>query len=137
MALAARLPRIPAGRFVTLKGQRRLLFGADPDPAQVQATRDMVAATSLPTMGRFYGALGKHDESEALEALAGIPTLVLVGDRDKLTPPRHSRRLAELVPHAELRELPGRGHMLAYEATDEVVDAFRSVLDSAAQPEPR
>ncbi|GAA2167292.1 hypothetical protein GCM10009845_28330 [Pedococcus bigeumensis] len=60
---------------------------------------------------------------------------MLVGDRDKLTPPRHAHRLAELVPHAELRELPGRGHMLTYEATDEVVDAVRSVLDSAAQPE--
>lgn len=132
MALAARLPGIPAGRFVTLGGQRRLLFGVDPDPVQVQATRDMVAATSLPTMGRFFGALAEHDESEALEALDGIPTVVLVGDRDKLTPPRHARRLAELVPHAELRELPGRGHMLMFEATDEVVDAFASVLGASA-----
>ena len=131
MAVAARLPRIPAGRLVTRRGQRRLLFGVDADPAQVQATRDMVARTSLPTLGRFFGALAEHDESEALEALDGIPTLVLVGDRDKLTPPRHSHRLAELVPHAELRELPGRGHMLMYEATDEVVDAFRAVLDAA------
>ena len=131
MALAARLPRIPAGRFVTRNGQRRLLFGVDPDPAHVQLTRDMVARTSLPTMGRFFGALGEHDESEALEALRGIPTLVLVGDRDKLTPPRHAHRLGELVPHAELRELPGRGHMLMYEATDEVVDAVQSVLDAA------
>jgi pimeloyl-ACP methyl ester carboxylesterase len=134
-AIAARLPRLPAGRFVTLKGQRRLLFGLDPDPAHVQLTRDMVAGTSLPTMGRFFGALGEHDESEALAALRGIPTVVLVGDRDRLTPPHHSRRLAELVPHAELRELPGRGHMLVYEATDEVLDAFRKVLDTAAQPE--
>jgi pimeloyl-ACP methyl ester carboxylesterase len=55
-----------------------------------------------------------------------------VGDRDKLTPPRHARRLAELVPHAELCELPGHGHMLMYEATDEVVDALRSALDAGA-----
>ena len=137
MAVAARLPRLPAGRFVTLKGQRRLLFGIDPDPAHEQLTRDMVAGTSLPTMGRFFDALGEHDESEALGALDGIPTIVLVGDHDKLTPPRHSHRLAELVPHAELRELPGRGHMLVYEATDEVLDALRSVLDAAVQPDPR
>jgi pimeloyl-ACP methyl ester carboxylesterase len=135
MSLAARMPRLPAGRFVTVKGQRRLLFGVDPDPEQVQLTRDMVAGTSLPTMGRFFGALGQHDESEALEALDGIPTLVLVGDRDRLTPPRHAHRLAELVPHAELRELPGRGHMLVYEATDEVVDAFHTVLDATGQAE--
>jgi pimeloyl-ACP methyl ester carboxylesterase len=135
MALAARMPRIPAGRFVTTRGQRRLLFGADADPSQVQLTRDMVASTPLPTMGRFYGALGEHDESEALTQLDGIPTVVLVGDRDKLTPPRHGERLAELIPHAKLRTLPGRGHMLMYEATEDVVDAFHCVLDAAIQRE--
>ena len=136
MAVASRMPPIPAGRLVTTRGQRRLLFGADADPPQVQLTRDMVASTPLPTLGRFFGALGEHDESEALAQLAGIPTVVLVGDRDKLTPPRHGQRLVELVPHAELRILPGRGHMLMYEATDEVVDAFHSVLEAAIQPEP-
>jgi pimeloyl-ACP methyl ester carboxylesterase len=135
MALAARMPRIPAGRFVTTRGQRRLLFGADADPSQVQLTRDMVASTPLPTMGRFYGALGEHDESAALPQLDGIPTVVLVGDHDKLTPPRHGHRLASLIPHAELRILPGRGHMLMYEATEDVVDAFHSVLDAAIQAE--
>ena len=137
MALASRMPEIPAGRFVTTRGQRRLLFGADAEPSHVQLTRDMAASTSLPTMGRFFGALGEHDESEALSQLAGIPTVVLVGDRDRLTPPRHGRRLAELVPHAELRILPGRGHMLVYEATDEVVDAFHTVLHVAIQPRTR
>lgn len=132
MALASRMPGIPAGRFVTNRGQRRLLFGADADPSHVQLTRDMVARTSLPTMGRFFGALGEHDESEALSQLAGIPTVVLVGDRDRLTPPRHGRRLAELIPHAELRILTGRGHMLVYEATDEVVEAFTTLLSPVA-----
>ncbi|NYG07037.1 pimeloyl-ACP methyl ester carboxylesterase [Phycicoccus badiiscoriae] len=135
MALASRMPGLPAGRFVTRRGQRRLLFGADAQPAHVQLTRDMVAGTPLPTMGRFFGALGEHDESEALSQLAGMPTVVLVGDRDRLTPPRHGRRLAELVPHAELRILPGCGHMLVYEATDEVLDAFHTVLDASIQPE--
>jgi pimeloyl-ACP methyl ester carboxylesterase len=137
MALASRMPRLPAGRFVTTRGQRRLLFGADADAAHVQLTRDMVASTSLPTMGHFFGALGEHDESEALSQLAGIPTVVLVGEHDKLTPPRHGRRLAELIPHAELRILPRRGHMLIYEATDQVVEAFHSVLAAPIHPEPR
>jgi pimeloyl-ACP methyl ester carboxylesterase len=135
MALAARMPRVPTGRLVTTRGQRRLLFGPDADPRHVQLTRDMVASTSLPTLGRFFGALGGHDETEALTQLAGIPTVVLVGDQDKLTPPRHGRRLGELIPHADLRVLPGRGHMLMYEATDEVVDAFHSVIDAAIQPD--
>ncbi|HEV7194854.1 MAG TPA: alpha/beta hydrolase [Pedococcus sp.] len=135
MSLAARLPRIPVGRLVTTRGQRHLLFGVDADPEHVRLTREQVASTTLPTMGRFFAALNEHDEAAALAGFAGVPTVILVGDRDKLTPPRHSRTLAELVPHAELVVLPGRGHMLGYEATDEVVAAFRSVLD-AAQSQP-
>jgi pimeloyl-ACP methyl ester carboxylesterase len=87
-------------------------------------------------MGRFYSALSEHDEAEALAQLEGVPTVVLVGDRDRLTPQRHAERLAELVPHAELRVLEGCGHMLGYEATDEVVSALCSVVE-AAQAEAR
>ncbi|KQU68050.1 alpha/beta fold hydrolase [Phycicoccus sp. Root101] len=128
MGLIARLPRIRAGRFVTLDGQRRLLFGPAAEDEHVALTRDQVAATTLPTMGRFYRALQEHDEAHALAHFDGIPTVVLVGERDRLTPPRQSERIAELVPHAELHVLPGLGHMLAYEAIDEVVDAFTRVL---------
>ncbi|HET8768121.1 MAG TPA: alpha/beta fold hydrolase, partial [Pedococcus sp.] len=60
--------------------------------------------------------------------LAAVPSVVLVGSRDRLTPPRHARRLGELIPSARVVELDGRGHMLMYEATDEVVAAFDSVL---------
>ncbi|GAA2737951.1 hypothetical protein GCM10009867_27250 [Pedococcus aerophilus] len=132
MGLMARLPRIRAGRFVTLDSQRKLLFGSAADDASVALTRDMVAATTLPTMGRFYRAIQELDEARALSHFDGIPTVVLVGEQDRLTPPRQSQRIAELVPHAELRLLPGLGHMLAYEATDEVVAAFETVLHRSA-----
>lgn len=133
MRLAARMPRVPAGRFVTTAGQRHLLFGADAVPEQVREVRDLVAATTLPTMGQFFAALGEHDEAQALAALDGIPIVVLVGERDRLTPPRHAHRIGELAPSATVVELPGRGHMLAYEATDEVADAFASVLAAQSQ----
>lgn len=128
MRLAARMPAVPTGRLVTHKGQRRLLFGDEADPELVRLTREQVAATTLPTLGRFHAALGLHDESEAVDRLAAVPSVVLVGSRDRLTPPRHARRLGELIPSARVVELDGRGHMLMYEATDEVVAAFDSVL---------
>jgi pimeloyl-ACP methyl ester carboxylesterase len=131
MWLAARMPRVAAGRLVTTRSQRHLLFGAHADPEHVRLTRDQVAGTVLPTMGRFYSALSAHDEAEALAQLEGVPTVVLVGDRDRLTPQRHAERLAELVPHAELQVLRGCGHMLGYEATDEVVSALWSVVEAA------
>ena len=70
MSLASRMPRIRAGRFVTTRSQRRLLFGADADPAMVQLTRDLVASTPLPTMGRFFGSFAEHDE--VVDALRSV-----------------------------------------------------------------
>lgn len=131
MSVLARMPHLPLGPIVTARGQRRLLFGVRADDQHVRLTRDQVAATLMPTVGRFFDALGKHDEEAALAQFAEVPTAILVGDCDRLTPVRHARRLAELVPHAQLRVLPDCGHMLAYEATDEVVDAVCSVAGSA------
>ncbi|SFB55942.1 Pimeloyl-ACP methyl ester carboxylesterase [Amycolatopsis marina] len=46
---------------------------------------------------------------------ARCPTLVLCGSRDALCPPRWHRELAETVPGAVLRILPGAGHLLPLE----------------------
>lgn len=133
MRVAARLPRLKAGPAITTSGQRRLLFGTDADPDHVRLTRNQFAATTLPTLGRFFSALGRHDEAEALAHLAETPTVVLAGERDRLTPASHAQRIGELVPNARVDVLAGKGHMLMYEATDQVVAAFDSVL--APQPE--
>ncbi len=121
---------VPAGRVVTERSQRALLFGADPDPAHVRATRQQVAATPLPTLGAFYGALSRLDEQESLDTLAQLPVHVMVGDADRLTPPALSERLADGIPGASLTVLPGKGHMLTYEATDEVVRAVRALASA-------
>lgn len=126
--LAAHGPAVRLGRAITLQGQRSLLFGPDADPAAVAATRDQVAATRLPSFGGFYGALLEHDEVASLATLADVPVTVLVGTRDKLTPVPHARALADALPHARLEVLDGLGHMLPYEATDEVTAALEALL---------
>lgn len=125
--LARGLP-VPAGPVITERSQRELLFGEEADPVHVRATRDQVAATRLTTLGAFYGALSRLDEQASLAALADVPVRVLVGDRDGLTPPVHSEDLASGIPGSVLTVLPGKGHMLTYEATDEVVAALRGLL---------
>jgi pimeloyl-ACP methyl ester carboxylesterase len=57
-----------------------------------------------------------------------VPTAVLVGTRDRLTPPIHAHRIVESLPHCEgLTELPGIGHMTPLEAPDVVVNLIRSL----------
>lgn len=123
----SRLP-LRLGRLVTMGSQRRGGFGLDPREDDVRAAREQIGSTRLSTTGAFYRALMAHDEVAALAALARVPVRILVGSRDILTPQRHARALAEAMPDAELTVLDGRGHMLTYEAPDEVHDAIRAVM---------
>lgn len=44
-------------------------------------------------------------------ARIGVPTLVVCGAEDKVTPPALSRELAALIPGARYAEIPGAGHL--------------------------
>ena len=107
----------------------RIGFGDDPHPSHVEATREMLAACSRDTTRAAATALLSLDLTAGLPSI-DVPTLVLVGTADALTPPRDSRRIADLVPGARLVEYPGAGHMLMYERT-EAVDAL--IMEFARQ----
>jgi pimeloyl-ACP methyl ester carboxylesterase len=110
----------------------RIGFGDDPLPSHVEATRQMLAACGRETSRRAVTALLQLDLTEGL-ATVRLPTMVLVGSADALTPPRDARHIAELVAGARLVEFAGAGHMLMYERTDEF-DAL--VMDFAREVQP-
>ena len=122
MHIAARGPRIKAGVFVRQGHLRHLNFGDDPDPRDVRLVRKATAGTSIRDMGRYFTALEAHDERASLAVLGRVPTTIVVGELDRLTPPRYGRALHDGIPGSRLIELSGKGHMLGFEATDLVVD---------------
>jgi pimeloyl-ACP methyl ester carboxylesterase len=62
---------------------------------------------------RQIGAIQQFDAGARLGAIR-VPALVLAGSGDRLVPPANSRLLAERIPGAMLKELPG-GHMFMIE----------------------
>jgi pimeloyl-ACP methyl ester carboxylesterase len=61
-----------------------------------------------------------------------VPTLVVAGEDDRLTPPAHARRIAEELPNLyELVVLPGTGHMGPLERPVEVADVLRRLMAEA------
>lgn len=58
----------------------------------------------------FWPILRDRFDSAALAPQIGIPALVQHGDRDRVLPFNHGQRLADLLPDAVFRPLPGRGH---------------------------
>jgi pimeloyl-ACP methyl ester carboxylesterase len=115
-------PVIPGDSRLTWS--MRLAYGARPDPAAVELGRTMMTAMSPASLGPLVRSIGSLKIREHLSAI-DLPTLVVVGSRDLLTPPRHARAIAAGIPEAELVELPGTGHMVMLECPDEL----NSLLD--------
>jgi 3-oxoadipate enol-lactonase len=72
------------------------------------------------------------DQCDRLEKIA-VPTLVIVGDEDKPTPPALSEELAHDIPGAELEVIEGAGHLTNAEKPDEfnrLVDDFLAAVEN-------
>lgn len=94
---------------------RWLLLGPGADAEAVRLTTAAVAACRPLTLSGFRPTLAAHERDAALAAFADIPTVVLAGGRDRLTPLPAARRIAAALPSAELTVLPAAGHMLPVE----------------------
>ena len=57
------------------------------------------------------------------------PTLIVWGERDAIVPHEHAARVAEAVPGAKLRWLPGCGHTPAEEQPEALAALLREHLD--------
>ena len=62
-----------------------------------------------------------------------VPTLVIVGTQDILTPLPDSEELAEIIPGAELSVVTGAAHGLMIEAANAFNERVLAFLDRVAQ----
>jgi pimeloyl-ACP methyl ester carboxylesterase len=111
---------------------RWLLFGDEYEDAALQVTMKGVGRASLRSIGGFRSSIGAQQRLETLSALGDVPAAVLVGDRDRLTPPPCAESIAEALPGTELTIYPGAGHMLMLERPDEVSAVLGSITTQAA-----
>jgi pimeloyl-ACP methyl ester carboxylesterase len=84
-------------------GGRRLT----PEAAELRAT--MVVANDSRRMAAALRAARRFDSQSWLGDLQ-VPTLVVVGDADRVVAPQQARLLAAGIPRAQLRVLRGAGH---------------------------
>ena len=117
-------PRRRAGRPDPPRGQRhrlpddplhglRRLAQRQPHPGRLRRVHDQGDADR--GVADFYPALMNHDKLSALHVLDPVPTAIMVGDKDWLTPPDHSKAMAEALPKAQLTEVPDTSHLIQLE----------------------
>jgi pimeloyl-ACP methyl ester carboxylesterase len=87
----------------------------------VALTTQVMDRMSPVAMAGLLGPLLAFDVHRRVHEIT-LPTTVVVGTRDVLTPPYQARALARAVPGATLAVLPGCGHMVMLERPHELCD---------------
>jgi pimeloyl-ACP methyl ester carboxylesterase len=100
-------------------------------PSIVAFSEEMMLATPIPTMVEFLHALQVHDETAGLPTLAKIPTLIVCGDHDLVTPDEYSRKMAEVLPESELVIVAKAGHLVLLERPASVNDGLVRLVKHA------
>jgi pimeloyl-ACP methyl ester carboxylesterase len=123
--VAARLMGSPyVSRTLRTSHGHRLVrgaFGVDPESAHMDLTRTLFADCDASVRAGYLTSMSAMNLLEGI-ATIGVPTTVVIGSRDRLTPPARSQTMVDTIPGARLVTLPNRGHMLPLEDPDAVAD---------------
>ncbi|WP_174185723.1 alpha/beta fold hydrolase [Nocardia barduliensis] len=88
--------------------------------------------TPIVTMASFLSEFMVYDRTDALAVLSRIPTLVLCGSGDLMTPPSHSIAMAAAVEYSDFVLVEGAGHSVILEQPGRVADAIARLMTRAA-----
>jgi len=127
-------------RGIAASGDLRAMAEARVDVLLAQPADPAVRAEVVETMARIdpsayrigAEAVWLADQSERVHDIR-VPTLVLCGDQDRVTPPALSRELAQMIPGARSEIIEGAGHLTNLERPDAfntLVGAFIRGVDS-------
>jgi 3-oxoadipate enol-lactonase len=105
-------------------------------PALVQEVRGMIEHTSPDAIaGALEAMMGRPDSTTVLPRI-DVPTLILCGDEDVLTPPADSQAMHAAIPGSRLEVIKGAGHLSNIERPAQFsagLASFLASLDLAGQ----
>ncbi len=104
------------------------------DAGLVERVKRIMLRQKPETVAADLAAMRDRADSRELLGSIGIPTLVLVGEADALTPPADSRAMADAIPGARLVVIPGAGHLAPMERPGAVAAALGDFFTAALAP---
>lgn len=134
---AEREPMIVAARTGRLEEMLAKALPADclaPGPGRLEVLN------TVRQMGMHLGsdlfvaqsrALQRRMDQQGVARRCHVPTLILCGEYDRLTPVKRHEFLADLIPHAELEVISGAGHLPVLEQPEAVNRALLHWLSRA------
>ncbi len=97
-------------------------------PALAQAVRAMLARQPVDGIVAALAALRDRPDSTPTLAQITVPTLVVVGAEDTLTPPKDAEAMQQAVKGAHLVSIPNAAHLSNYEQPEPFTRAVMEFL---------
>lgn len=113
---AAMLPKLFAGETEEAVGE------------PWQRVQRIIEATPIPGIVGALAAMRDRPDSTSLLESLDLPSLIIVGEHDRITPPASSHRMASAIPGSKLEVIPHAGHLAVLERPGEVTEAIRNFL---------
>jgi 3-oxoadipate enol-lactonase len=85
-------------------------------PQVVQQVREMIIRSAPHGIAGALRAMRDRPDSTELLATIDVPTLVVVGQEDELTPPAAARTMTAAIPSGAITVIAGAGHVTPLEA---------------------
>ena len=128
------VPRMDPNDAVAVEAHLRKLYAAITAPGFAEKNAhliDMVVSFALEqrvspeAISRQLRALGRFSVWDRLLDMT-VPTFVVHGEADSLIPYENGVQLSGRIPRAQLRSLPGVGHLIPLEAP---LETFGAITD--------
>ena len=97
-------------------------------PQVVRDLRQMMDNANPETLAYALTAMRDRPDHTATLPTLKVPTLILVGEQDAITPPDVARKMQEKIPSAQLKIITGAGHMSPMEQPAQVNTALTDFL---------
>lgn len=104
------------------------LLAAGSRPRHDEALRRMILGCPAEGVVATLRALAERPDSTATLATITVPTLIVVGAEDAITPPADARTMRDGIVGAQLVEIPNAGHMSPLEQPGPVNVAMSAFL---------
>ncbi len=97
-----------------------------PGMSHVNFGTSLMRANATGTLHADLSACQAYDQGEEAAALVACPVLCILAEKDKMTPIKAGRAMADALNAETIVEVPGAGHMLPAEEPKAVNQALRA-----------
>ena len=98
-------------------------------PHLVDQVREMMTRAPVGGVAGALRAMRDRADSTPLLPSISVPTLVVVGQEDEVTPPAIARAMTDAIPSAAMTVIPGAGHLSPLEAPTAVSRVLAEFLE--------